>query len=118
MIFEVLGRRDWVHRGGEVLSVLICCAPAWCLEKLMLMRGEREYQDTDHLSILSVWRLASLLECLGLLYAGRNRAINLLLRQNIDVLSTSWGFRVFDLPSRHAAAQATLIIHTVFCPRP
>lgn len=46
--------------------------------------------------------------CLGLLCAGRDRDINLLFTQNLDVVSPRWDFRVFNLLSRHTVIKATL----------
>lgn len=48
-----------------MLSVLICCVAAWRLETLRVIRRECEYQDRDHLSILSVRSLTALLDAWG-----------------------------------------------------
>lgn len=42
MIFEVLGRMDCLSV-GDVFSVLICCAPMWCLDSLTVIRGVGEH---------------------------------------------------------------------------
>lgn len=42
--------------------------------------------------------------------------MNLLFRQNLDLVSPSWGFMVFDLLHRHADTQATLTNHSFFVP--